>query len=185
MKTISRLAFRALLNSIFQGASEYRRQRRRGDLRDFVERYYGPRSYSSKPESFLQKLRRKDRTMEEEAREIKGEEENVEEGAELMNEMKQLRKDLDSLKNDLKGLTKSVKELGSARVGDAKAKLWGSASDLEKRVEDSLTGAYDSVRTQGQRYMDAGREQIQQHPMTSALWIFAAGFIVGKLFDRR
>lgn len=123
--------------------------------------------------------------MEEQAKEIKGEEENVQEGAEVMSEMKQLKKDLDSLKNDLKDLTKSVRDLGTARVGDAKARLWSSATDIEKKVEDSLTGAYDSVRGQGQRYMDAGKAQIQQHPMTSALWIFAAGFLIGKLFDRR
>jgi ElaB/YqjD/DUF883 family membrane-anchored ribosome-binding protein len=184
MKTINRLIIRIFLDSIFSGARQYRNRGHGGDLRDFVRRHYGPDRYSSRPESFLHKLRRKDRAMEEQPKEIH-EGENEEEGAELMSEMKQLRKDLDSLKGDLKDLTKSVKELGSARVGDAKAKVWGTATDLEKRVEDSLTGAYDSVRSQGQRYVDASREQIQQHPMTSALWIFAAGFLVGKLFDRR
>ena len=102
-----------------------------------------------------------------------------------MNEMKQLRKDLDSLKGDLRDLTKSVRNLGSARVGDAKARLWGAATDMENRAEETLRGAYDSVRDQAQKAVDAGREQIQQHPMTSALWIFAAGFLVGKLVDRR
>ena len=185
MKTISRLAARILARSIFQGAEEYRHQSHQGDLRDFVRRHYGPDRDSSKSGGFLQKLRRKDRAMEERAKDIQGEEENEQEGAELMSEMKQLKKDLDSLKSDLKDLTKSVKDLGSAKVGDAKDKLWGTATSFEKKVEDSLTGAYDTVRGQSQKYVDAGREQIQQHPMTSALWIFAAGFIIGKLFDRR
>lgn len=185
MKTINRLVIKIFLKSIFPGEIQNHARRHRGDLRDFMRRHYGSDRHFSGSDGFLQKLRRKDRAMEEQAREIKGEEENEQEGAELMNEMKQLKKDLDSLKGDLKDLTKSVRDLGSARVGDAKARLWSSATDIEKKVEDSLTGAYDSVRSQGQKYVDSGREQIQQHPMTSALWIFAAGFLVGKLFDRR
>jgi ElaB/YqjD/DUF883 family membrane-anchored ribosome-binding protein len=185
MKTIDRLALKIVLKSIFRGTEEYRHRKHTGDLRDFVRRHYGTSRFSSRSDGFFQKLRRKDRAMEEQAKDIQGEEENEQEGAELMSEMKQLKKDLDSLKSDLKDLTKSVKELGSAKVGDAKAKLWGTATSFEKKVEDSLTGAYDTVRSQGQRYVDAGRDQIQQHPMTSALWIFAAGFIIGKLFDRR
>ncbi|MBD3217802.1 MAG: DUF883 family protein [candidate division Zixibacteria bacterium] len=102
-----------------------------------------------------------------------------------MKEVDKLKKDLDSLRKDMKDVTSSVRDLTVSRASGAKEKVWKTASDIEDRATKYATDAYDNVRDSGEKYLNMGREQIQNRPITSAAWIFAAGFLLGKLFDRR
>jgi|GEM_PF-3335589 len=192
MSALEDFAVRILKEIAFPELSRRRRHRPRGDLRDFVRRHYDDAPDGSKyRRPFLKSKGRVDVMAEEEKKiekkieETQEEIEKAGEGDVTMKEVDKLKKDLDSLRKDLKDLTGSVKDLTVSKAAGAKEKVWRTASDIEGRATRYATDAYDTVRDQGERYLNLGREQIQNRPLTSALWIFVAGFLMGKLFDRR
>jgi ElaB/YqjD/DUF883 family membrane-anchored ribosome-binding protein len=192
MSALEDFAVRIIKEVAFPELRRRRSQMPRGDLRDFVRRHYDqPREESEFRGLFNKSKGRVNIMVDEEKKdqpkteEINKELEKAGEGEEGMKEVDKLKKDLDSLRKDMKDLTSSVRDLTVSKASGAKERVWKTASDIEDRATRYATDAYDTVRDSGEKYLNMGREQIQSRPITSAAWIFAAGFLLGKLFDRR
>jgi ElaB/YqjD/DUF883 family membrane-anchored ribosome-binding protein len=193
MSALEDLAVRLFKEIAFPENARRRRRMPSGDLRDFVRTHYEepPENVSVykklllKTKGRVNVMAEEEKNIEKKIEETKQEIEKAGEGDIPMKEVDKLKKDLDSLRKDLKDLTGSVRDLTVSKATSAKEKVWRTASDIEDRATRYATDAYDTVRDQSERYLNMGREQIQNRPLTSALWIFAAGFLMGKLFDRR
>ncbi len=192
MRIIEKIAVRIFKDIAFPELKARRYKRPQGDLRDFVGKHFNGNDNNREDENIILSIRGRvskmaeEKNTKQEAAEQEGAEiEVAAEGEVTMKEVDKLKKDMDSLRKDLKDLTGAMKKMATGKGTSAKERIWQTASDIEDKAEDYVTDAYDTVRDHGERYIRMGREQIQNRPYTSAFWIFGAGFLLGKLLDRR
>jgi ElaB/YqjD/DUF883 family membrane-anchored ribosome-binding protein len=96
--------------------------------------------------------------------------------------LESLRKEFENLREEM---SKTMKNSKGAGLDDARAKLWESARDIEKKTEDALTDLYGSVQKQGRDAWVKGREQVRRHPVAAIVGALTVGLVLGKITQRR
>ncbi len=96
-------------------------------------------------------------------------------------ELEALRGDLATLRADLAGVAKALEESGRRRAEAAKTIL----ADLLGPWEEELRGALGTIADLGEGSAKAVSQKVEQRPLLSLLAAFGAGFLLGKILDRR
>jgi ElaB/YqjD/DUF883 family membrane-anchored ribosome-binding protein len=99
--------------------------------------------------------------------------------------MQDIKRDIDDLRNDLKALMRSKREARSEKISEAKSRLWETAQNIESRTEEQIRDAYNSLRHQGTKALEMSREHVEKRPVSSLLWSFGIGMVMGRLLLRR
>jgi ElaB/YqjD/DUF883 family membrane-anchored ribosome-binding protein len=96
--------------------------------------------------------------------------------------MQDIKRDLDELRGDLKQMIS-----GGARekLADAKSRLWRSAHNIESCTEEQFKEAYDTIRQQGAKALELGRESVGKRPLICLLSALGAGLVLGRFLLRR
>lgn len=95
----------------------------------------------------------------------------------LQEEMQTLKDDVAKLRADVSDLVGLLRDLGSEKVGEARASVEEDIEELRERLRTAVGGA----KERGQKAADEVEERIAQHPLSSLLAAFGIGFIIAKL----
>jgi len=93
---------------------------------------------------------------------------------ELNEELDQVKSDVSKLREDMADLLQAVKNAGVEEGQKYYDRAYERASNAGEKVRSRANEAYASI----------GRE-VEERPLTSVLTVFATGFFVGMLMDRR
>lgn len=99
--------------------------------------------------------------------------------------MQDIKRDIDGLRSDLKALMRSRREARSERLSEAKSRLWETAQNIESRTEEQIRDAYSALRHQSAKALEMSCEHIEKRPVSSLLWSFGIGMLMGRLMLRR
>lgn len=99
----------------------------------------------------------------------------------LDQELDALRGDLAALRADLAGVAKALEESGKRRAETVKTTL----ADLLGPLEEELRGALGTIADLGEESAKAVSRRVEHRPLLSLLAAFGAGFLLGKILDRR
>jgi len=98
--------------------------------------------------------------------------------------MNEIKRDIDHLRSDLKVLM-SGRFKSRERLAEAKSRLWDTAHNLESRTEEQFRDVYNTIRQQGQKAVETGREYVEKRPFTSVLSALGLGIVLGGILLRR
>jgi ElaB/YqjD/DUF883 family membrane-anchored ribosome-binding protein len=85
-----------------------------------------------------------------------------------------LKDDLQRLRGDVGTLTSSLKEMGKETATAAGRSLQSTATELQEGVQQRLDSG-----------LAFARKSARERPLTTAAVVFGAGFLLGKLLQKR
>jgi ElaB/YqjD/DUF883 family membrane-anchored ribosome-binding protein len=85
-------------------------------------------------------------------------------------ELSAIRSDLKALRDDLSSVARTAGNV---------------AATGKKRAEEMVGEKVEELRAKGSEIGESVGHEIEQHPLTAVAIAFGAGFILGKLLDRR
>ena len=92
-----------------------------------------------------------------------------------------LKSDINSIRSDIDVLRKDLSTALSRLTGTASNRAEAEVQALQRRINKIA----EDVQTSGRDGLRAVEEQIEERPLVSLAMAFAAGIVLGRLFDRR
>ncbi|MCU0735592.1 MAG: hypothetical protein MUF20_08710 [Methylotetracoccus sp.] len=94
-------------------------------------------------------------------------------------ELEKLKADFATLNQSVGDLARDVKALLATTLQGGEDKARASVRDTVEELKERL----QESRGRGRRYVEAGEQQIGEHPYTALITAFGLGFIIAKLLD--
>ena len=95
----------------------------------------------------------------------------------LQAELENLKSEMAKLRADLAGVAAALKGTGAAEAE--------KAGEYYAKIKEELRHAAENLKDKGKRSVEAVEHQVGEHPFISLIAAFGAGFLVGKLTDRK
>ena len=98
-----------------------------------------------------------------------------------LKEFEALKRDVVALEEDAGALARTLGKRGKDKLEGTRMRVWNATKDIEKRAQEGLRDAYETVRKESERQLKLARKGIGLRPISSVSGALLTGLILGAV----